>query len=240
MISIINAIIDLVFPKQCLICNQIINSSAGFCDECIPLIKYIPENCCYNCAKEKNICTCKADRNDFDGVISVFYYLPPISQLLVGLKIKRDDKKIKLLAEILKNSVIAKYKNITFDLIVGVPTLKTKEEKESFDRIDILCDNLSKKLKIKYDKNAIKKIKQTKKQHDLKASERYYNLIDAYAADSKSVRGKCILLIDDILTTGSTLNICSTELKKNGAKSVYCATISTSLLIINKKNINNI
>lgn len=236
MKNIVDRIINLIFPKRCLICNEIIYDGLAFCSDCDSKVKYISDNCCVNCARDKNKCTCgRGGKNSFDGVISVCYYLPPISNLLVSLKLKRDDKKIKLLAGLLKITIEKRYKEKMFDMIVSVPSLKSKEDKEGFNRIDILCENLSKKLDINFSKNALKKTRQTKKQHDLKGNERHSNLLNSYFADSKIVENKRILLIDDIITTASTLSTCAAELKNKGAKNVYCATISATILIINKK-----
>jgi predicted amidophosphoribosyltransferase len=66
------------------------------------------------------------------------------------------------------------------------------------------------------------------------------NLKGAFLADSEIVANKNILLIDDIVTTASTLNACALELKNKGAKNVYCAAISTTILIDSQKNTKNI
>jgi ComF family protein len=241
MKNIINKAVNLIFPKKCLICSEILkNSDDIFCESCTHKIKIVSSNCCYNCARDNDMCACRGYENSFDKVIAAFYYIPPISQLLVGLKIKSNDKKLKSLAEIIKNNIDLKYHGIKFDMITGVPSLKEEQNKEGNDRIEILCRFLSTEINIKYEKAAIKKIRKTSKQHDLRSHERYVNLKGAFLADSEIVANKNILLIDDIVTTASTLNACALELKNKGAKNVYCAAISTTILIDSQKNTKNI
>ncbi len=111
----------------------------------------------------------------------------------------------------------------SFDVLVCVPTF----EKE-FNASKEIANTLRKKLKIKFQKNAIIKIKKTKTQHSCNFNERLQNLNNAFKANEKKLSGKKILICDDIITTGSTIEEMSAACKKAGAVFVGAIAVAIS------------
>lgn len=105
------------------------------------------------------------------------------------------------------------------DCIVSVPAFGGEQS-----RFSLLAKKLSHYRDIPYSPALLKKIRKTEKQHSLSAAERKTNLLGAFEADEKA-RGKTVLLVDDIFTTGSTANECSKALLEKGAERVLVLTV---------------
>jgi predicted amidophosphoribosyltransferase len=88
---------------------------------------------------------------------------------------------------------------------------------------------LAYQLGFSYEPNALKKTRETRSQVGLSVSQRSENVQDAYQADSRVVKGKSVLIMDDVATTGSTLSACTAALLSAGAQEVYVLTIARAL-----------
>lgn len=115
-----------------------------------------------------------------------------------------------------------------FDVLVCVPTFK-----KQFNPSKEIAKVLKKKIKIKFCPNAVKKIKQTKDQHNCKFNERQTNLKDAFVANPKKVVGKSILICDDVITTACTIQEIAKSCKKAGAKKVGAISFAVSEFMFN-------
>jgi ComF family protein len=115
------------------------------------------------------------------------------------------------------------------DLIIPVPMHKEKLKIRGFNQTSFLARILAKVSKIDYGRNILYKIKDTPNQRDLSQLERANNLLDAFSIEpnkAKMLIGKNILLIDDIVTTGATVNECAKVLLQFGASKVNVLTIA--------------
>lgn len=116
-------------------------------------------------------------------------------------------------------------KQDVFDFLLCVPPDKKRYRKRGFDHAALIGSAVSEKLDIPYMDNIIDKIKSNKPQHTLNARQREENVRGVYKIIAPDeVKGKNILLIDDVFTTGSTTNEISRILKRAGAKYVLVAT----------------
>lgn len=112
-----------------------------------------------------------------------------------------------------------------FDGIISVPPY-SKGRRDERDISDLLSLHISKLLGLPYFRNAAVKIKDTPPQHKLTRMQRYYNLKDAFVVEESSVKGKNILICDDIITTGSTINELAKACKDAGARKVYAVSLA--------------
>ena len=111
-----------------------------------------------------------------------------------------------------------------FDLIVPVPLHPTKQRERGFNQAAVLAQALSKRTSLPVGK-ALRRVRYTKTQTAFDRAERMQNLRHAFCLRPRAdVQGLRVLLVDDVLTTGSTLSECARVLKKAGASSVYAAT----------------
>lgn len=113
--------------------------------------------------------------------------------------------------------------------ITAVPLYKSRECKRGYNQAELLAKELSKKLNIQFVANVLMREKQTKLQFELKKEERKKNVLDAFCLNSKfnnKLSGVKIILVDDITTTGSTLQECEKILKKSGVEKVLGVTLA--------------
>ncbi len=111
--------------------------------------------------------------------------------------------------------------NFPKTLIINVPLHKKRLRWRSFNQAELLADSISKRFSLKQNKYDLKRVKHTKAQAKLNKQERQNNLSNSFAWDGDNLFGRHILLIDDVASTGSTLNECARVLKDNGAGEVW-------------------
>lgn len=116
-----------------------------------------------------------------------------------------------------------------FDVIAFVPVAFLRKMKRGYDQVAILADVLEKELNLPVAR-ALRKIRNTPPQSGIQdVARRRANVLGAYrCVDADTVRGKRVLLLDDVLTTGATASECARVLLTAGAKEVFCATLAVS------------
>jgi ComF family protein len=114
------------------------------------------------------------------------------------------------------------------DLITAVPLDKARQRDRGYNQSLYLARPLAWETKLPIDASIIKRIKKTKSQVGLSLEERKVNVTGAFWAEQKFVNGKTILIIDDVVTTGSTINSCAEALMKAEASRVYGLTLARS------------
>ena len=112
--------------------------------------------------------------------------------------------------------------------LVAVPLHKKKLKKRGFNQCELISLELSKLMNIPCNFKLIKRIKNTKSMYNLKRHERIENLKDAFEVDKKEFHNKKLLIIDDIVTTGTTLGEMIKELKKNDIEDIICLTFTNT------------
>ena len=117
----------------------------------------------------------------------------------------------------------------TIDAVTCVPMHIRDLRSRGYNQAELLARRCAELMSLPY-RDAIIKIKYNRKQHDLSGAQRIENVRGVYrCADKSLVRGKNVLIIDDIITTGATLGACAKALKSAGAKNIYCAVLCTTV-----------
>ncbi len=220
MKAIIKYILWLIFPKRCAVCSKIIEREKHLCAECAENIERI-DKICTVCASEKKNCVCKRRVFHFAGATSVFNHGDYSKQAVNNYKFRGNSEIAEFLSEEMYNRIKKDFADIKFDLVTSVPMHPYKKFTNGFNHSEKIAVLISQKLGIPY-KNVLKKVKLTKSQHESSYKERRENVKGMYRAEKFSA--KRVLLIDDIRTTGATLDECARELMFAGAHKVYCAT----------------
>jgi len=214
----------IVYPSNCAGCGETLNIGETICPICEKLLMRVGENICKKCGRDKVSCKCKEHSLHFERSISPFYYQGIARECVVRFKFRGIMQAGEYLAAEMAKTFVKEYSDIKFDLIAAVPMSKSEIRKRNFDHTAFLAKKLNTSLEITYEKSALKKIFETKSQHELSYIYRTGNVFGVFDANPKLVEGKVILLIDDVMTTGSTLNECAKMLKLAGALRVYCLT----------------
>lgn len=207
-----------------------------FCKECQAKLVEITENKCNHCGRlslsSVNFCdSCIENNLYFDVARSVFLYKEPISYLIQNFKYNNLKYLSNYFAE--KMAEIYKSENFTCDFITFVPMSDKRLRKREYNQAEILAKNIGKLLNLEV-RDIILKVRETEHQANLSFRERIKNLEGSFKVNKKDVKGLNILLIDDVLTTGSTVQTITKELKKKGAKKVSVLTLASVSKIKNE------
>lgn len=217
MIKIIEFLLNMIYPNVCGICENINKNS--LCDECkIKIEKEV-------IAKIDNYIN--DNSKSFTKHAYIFKYKGKIRSLLINYKFNNKPYLYKTFCDvILNNSNIVRFIR-KYDIIIPVPIHKKRFNSRGYNQSELLAKEISKKLGINFKNNILIKAKNNNAQSSLNRIERFSNVKDVYKIKNINfVKEKKILVIDDIYTTGNTVNECSKILKDNGAKEIGILTIS--------------
>ncbi len=209
-----NALV-IFYPQRCPSCEKVIHKAELFCSECMEEYKDIN----YSTYASGGFPCVSAVA--YDGVFS-----------RAILKFKFDGKKqyAPQLAAMIAHAIKRNYSDVNFDFITYVPLHQKRFKSRGYNQSELLSKELSDFLEIPL-LTVLKKTRNNQPQHKLNASKRKENVKGAYRAIDKTlIQNKTILLIDDIITTGSTLGECAEILDSNNAKAIYCATFAISVV----------
>lgn len=228
--NIINSFISLFFPNICLVCRKKLTKNDIICKKCINDFARLETNKCLLCREnpaENGICQSCRTEFQFDGVVSVFKFNEVIQSLIHNLKYNEFKKIGIFLGEFLADK-LSNYDFISkIDYIIPVPLHKVKKRERGFNQSDIIAKALSDKLNIKLGNHIVKRAKYTKTQTRLTKKEREINVRNAFKIKShKDVKNKNFLIVDDVITTGSTMKSIALLLKEYYANQVYVASIA--------------
>ena len=203
------SILQLFFPNRCPVCGKIIFACDSFCGECESKLKPFSKAHCIKGAA---------------GFTALYEYNDDISPAIFLMKNGIGGNAPYAFGKALADRLISVGYAGDIDLIVPVPMFKRDEKKRGFNQSELICKETGKFLSIPVNTKCLKKIHSTSSQKSLGRMERLTNLTGAFTVtDAKAVKGKRILVIDDVCTTGSTLSEITHELINVGAEKVYCA-----------------
>ncbi len=229
--------INLLYPLHCAACSSALDpaNKTGICQACENKIKTNPKPYCPKCGRSAQntdrVCDeCKKSALAFDKAWSACLY-DGILKTLIHLfkyqgKLALSSTLCDRMAEFIKNNkaVIEGIDNITF-----VPLYNDWLNEREYNQSGILASSISREFGIPIIK-PLEKIIRTKRQNELSREERLKNLKGAFQVkDGSNLNNSSILLVDDVMTTGSTLSECAAALKSAGAKEVRCLTLARGI-----------
>ena len=216
--------------SRCLICGRDVFDGTAFCPDCSKYVEYNNGKTCKRCGVgidgEEEYCgNCAYDKIYFDRAYSVFNYEGAVQQAILSMKFNNLASYAKVFAKYLV--FMAQKVNLEYDLVTFAPMSKKSLRKRRYNQAQELakrfCSLLNQDDLLV---EAIVKNKETEAQERLSKTERKTNLIGAYDINAE-VKGKRVLVIDDVKTTGATLNECAKVLKRAGATAVYGLTVAS-------------
>lgn len=231
--QIINSILDTIFPKVCLGCSKFIGKSDFdyVCRKCFREIDLKNTFECIGCKRQTkyglSCISCKKDNSIDQLIIAAELSDPLVDNMLKVYKYKFVYDMAAPLSVIAKKCIkklLSKGFNLFEDnpLIVPVPLHKTRLNKRGFNQSELLAKKMSDTFHISCADNVLARKYNPKNQADIKPREERLNNVknNFIVTDTKAVRSRTVILIDDICTTGATLNECAKVLKESGAKKV--------------------
>lgn len=236
----IRSLIDIVYPPACLLCKKNLKNTSTVenlvCIECWGKIKKNLPPFCYYCGKHlerhdlfKNICSaCRKKQLHFDRAFSACAYEGTVKELIHQFKYKNKD----YLGFILSRLMIEFIKEYSLpldliDFIIPVPLHKARLREREFNQAQVLGDYIAGEFNKKILGNALGRLRYTRSQTELEESARFLNVKNSFAFLGKEdIKGKNILLVDDVLTTGATSSEAASALKRAGAGVIFVLTLA--------------
>lgn len=228
----------LIYPDVCQICEtEHATASQGYvCEKCRGKIKYIEPPFCKQCGKPYEgsitmdfICgDCKSSRIYFDRARSVARYDDVIKKVVHLYKYRGALWVEPLLFKMLLEYVEKELNYNDWDAIIPVPLHFVKYNERGFNQAERLSAFLSKSTGIQLNTRLLKRVKYTETQTTLDRTKRGENVKNAFAVSDNSMwlKGKRLILIDDVMTTGATVNECAKVLRRAGAVEIAVWTVA--------------
>jgi len=221
--NFIISLFDFFLPRFCPGCNKKLSTSERYiCDVCINSISLAP-NLLIKIEFERKF----SKKKLISGFTTPFVFEKDkeLQQIIHSIKYSNKFAVGKRLGEIIADKCGEDIKYWTIDLIVPVPLHQLKKVNRGYNQSFYLAKGLGKSLNIKVSQRLLKRIKFTQTQTALSLVERQENVGNAFKARKKRlVKGKNILIIDDVITTGATVNECARVLKNAGAKNIFACS----------------
>ena len=200
------------------------------CDTCKDKLKPIYGARCFCCWKplqreEQEYCKDCRKARQFQQGLGIFPYSTLLQNSLFQLKYGKRQEYGTFYGEFAAYYSREKIEKWRINLIIPIPLHPRRLEKRGYNQAGIIAEALGKKLGIPVDERILKRQKNTKPQKELNHQERQKNMRNAFVA-RKKLEGENILLVDDIYTTGSTIEEAAKELKKAGAQKIFFLTVA--------------
>lgn len=236
--GIVEKLLELIFPSgiYCISCGSMIDQSRDYalCDSCIASFHWVGEKTCRKCGKilqedyRYDLCyDCRELERNFDCGFTCVQYGLLERGVLMDFKYRGKAYIGKKLGDILYDRMAVEERE--YDLIVPVPMFSKNRNKRGYNQAEVMAVRLAQHMKCACAPELLVRKRKTAPMKGLGAVERYENLKNVFAVSPKNhytIAGKRILLIDDIFTTGSTLDACSMVLKNAGAMQVDILTFA--------------
>jgi ComF family protein len=227
-------ILRLIYPRRCIFCNQIINieDKAYLCSECANSVDKISGNACEMCGRPIEYAgrcrQCNSVKHRYDAGFALYLYKDKVRLAIHRMKYGKKGGYCRFLGYSMAE--YADKVNVPrVDYVCPVPIHWRREHNRGYNQSELLArsyaDKRGQQLEL-----LLKRVVYTKPQSALKRAERAKNIKNVFELRKgcPDLKGKSVLLIDDIFTTGSTVDECTRVLKKHGAKSVYVYCLSVS------------
>lgn len=214
--SYLTALKNLFFPARCLSCETRI-TNIPLCPQCLKRISFVPFSSQDNHTKP------------YDRKIHITYYKEPIPTLIHYFKYKSHTYLINFFSKLITQYL----NNLTFnfsdyDYIVSVPMHRKKQKQRGYNQAALIAEILAKVLQLSMKNDIIIRERYSYAQTYLDYQQRLTNVCNNFIINKKlDIMGKNIIIVDDVITTGATMNECAKILKQNCCGKISAFTFST-------------
>ena len=225
-------ICDLLFPPRCPICDRVQNRRMkGICSDCRKKVRYITEPRCMKCSKqladgEQEYCRdCEKHPHLFRQGRALYDY-GTVAGALYKFKYKGKKEYGEIFGEELAYFLGDYIRRIDPDALVPVPMYPAKKRMRGYNQSQVLADALGRHLNLPVRGDLVRRVRNTRALKALNPKERLNNLKNAFNLKGNGVKLSTIIIVDDIYTTGSTIDAVSKVLLEAGVKNIYFVTIA--------------
>ncbi len=233
--SLLRRFIDIVYPPRCPICQKFLNNGISFCQDCSSKFQKITPPFCTICGtpfisevEENHLCeNCLRKRPSYETARAPYLYEGTLMTAIHKFKYGEKSflaKPLGLLLSEFAESWVNGSENL---LTIPVPLHPKRLRERGFNQSLLLARPMARQLETELDFLSLRRIRYTLPQTGLKKEERRKNVRGAFQlVNPKVVKRKTVLLVDDVATTGNTLNECARVLKKSGCEKVLCLALA--------------
>ncbi len=211
-------LIRLLYPVKCMVCDTLLkeDSPLYFCEACYKTIPRFEKGFVKNPALPY-----------INGMTAAFYYEGGIDKAIHAMKFNHQPKLSATMGYLLYEQIKRESVVPEFDIIVPVPMHPRKRRRRGYNQAELVAKELSTYLGVPVCADLLYKTRMTHPQSRLKREERLHNMEGAFSIhDHNELTGKIILLVDDVVTTGTTLNSCAKILYEKGASWIFASVIA--------------
>ncbi len=238
-----DAVVSVFFPAGCRICDKLLvrASRVPICDECLASFAPIPEESCEICGQvlgwltpregEPLLCpACHRNTYAFERARSYGVYDGPLVEAILLLKWERIEPLGEWFGNRLAEVARRESEALDADIVVPVPLHKDRERQRGYNQAGLISRPLARKLGLPHKAVLLMRTRPRPNKQILSLEERWESVRGAFATRPGSqVDNKRVLLVDDVLTTGATLDACARALLESGAKSVVGLTVARAV-----------
>lgn len=223
-------ILDFLYPNRCCFCGKV--SEVSLCEACKKQVVYIGEPRCKKCGKpvrfqEQEYChDCERMHFYYEQGKSIWLHQKPVSTSIYQFKYHNKRIFATYYAEEMYRLYGKWLRQCRIDVIIPVPLHKKRKRKRGYNQATILAQELGKRSGIPINQKAVVRVGRTTPQKVLNRQQRRRNLKNAFKVTKYWNKARNVLIIDDIYTTGSTIDALAQILKEKGAEKVWFLTIS--------------
>ncbi len=214
--NLISKLLSIIYPPRCPYCSNIIDDKSQACEKCCKKV-YINSELRYLDIEPGTRTVC----------CSPFIYKGIVRKAIINFKFYSKTSFVNAFSNSIVAQINKTYTDVQFDYVSCIPMGKKAKRKRGFNQSELLAKQVAKKLNTPYVELIIKS-KETKEQHSLNLAQRQLNIKGAYTLKNNIAENKNILLIDDIITTGSTLQEACKTLLYGKVKLIMCATLANA------------
>ena len=225
-------ILQALFPRRCPVCGEVVRPAGSLtCPPCIQKLSFVKSPVCKKCGKEildsaAEFCDdCMAHRHTFEYGLSLLNYNEAARHSMAQIKYNNKREYLDFYGAAMAARYGKRIGRMRVDAIVPVPVHPSRKRRRGFNQAEVLANNLGRRLGIPVEPGMLIRDKKTKPQKELSAAERLKNLSGAFGAGVIPSHVRSVLLIDDIYTTGSTVEACARVLSREGIEKIYFVVI---------------
>lgn len=230
-------LIRLLFPYKCPLCHKAMDiyGTPGFCQTCYGKLPRVEEPCCKHCGKpisavEQEYCyDCSGKKSSLNAGVALWVYDEALKKMMRDYKYDGHQWEGRLYGAELAKRYGVRFRQWKIDVIVPVPLHKKKKWFRGYNQAEEIAGSLASRCGLDMIPNMLLRKRYTTPQSGLNDKQRQANIKGAFSFNhiygEDDILGKNILLVDDIYTTGSTLDECAEILRMAGARNVYFACL---------------
>lgn len=226
-------LLDLIYPRCCPLCGEVRPYKAeAACRTCLEKLKRVQRERCLKCGKhieeeEQALCgDCQKQSKSFVRGYPAFEYADPLKKALYDFKYKNQ----RVYADFFAAGIFAcrgeELQQLKVDGIIPVPVHPKKKKRRGYNQAGLLAKALSTRMRVPVFEDVLLRSVDTNPQKELNDKQRLSNLKNAFKINGNAIKLKKVLLVDDIYTSGATIECCTRVLLAAGVEEVYYTSVA--------------